>query len=106
MAESAFKLRYRPSGPLLRLLRLERWLCPACKRDNLLRRGYSVLSHPCHWCGAPLLQRRELSPAEKIALVMYEFQRACARSMAAWAREMEKTTRVIRLWAERMTAGE
>lgn len=45
---------YRSSGILLRTLRLERWLCPTCQRDNLVRRGSSVVQRPCHWCATLL----------------------------------------------------
>jgi ribosomal protein L37AE/L43A len=46
---------YRPSGVLLRTLRLDRWLCPECSRDNLVRRDSSVLWRPCRWCDAELV---------------------------------------------------
>lgn len=48
------QVQYRPSGPLLRMLRIERWLCPGCQRDNLLRRETMILNRPCRWCGANL----------------------------------------------------
>ncbi len=45
---------FRPPGVLLRALRLERWLCPTCQRDNLVRRGTSILQRPCRWCATEL----------------------------------------------------
>ncbi len=45
---------FRPPGILLRTLRLDRWLCATCHRDNLVRRGSSIAQRPCRWCDTEL----------------------------------------------------
>lgn len=81
---------YRPAGVLLRTLRLERWLCPSCQRDNLLRRDTSILLRPCRWCGVELLSWAALikSIPEQIAAAFASlgiaFRRA-AETMAGFA---------------------
>ncbi len=84
---------YQPSGILLRTLRLERWLCPACSRDNLVRRNTVIICRPCRWCGADLLSMTVYvrSIGEQIAAgfaAMVEAIRRAAESFSGFARAL------------------
>lgn len=78
---------YRPSGILLRTLRLERWLCPVCQRDNLLRRGSSILARPCRWCDAILLTpvQWSMSVADSLAHAFASLAETIRRAAAVFA---------------------
>ncbi len=70
---------YRPAGPLLRVLRLDRWVCSTCQGDNLVRRDTSILLRPCRWCGAELLSVlvAAQSAGEMVAEAFRQMGEAC-----------------------------
>ena len=55
------------SGPLLRPLHLDRWLCGHCGRDVLVRRG-ADLGKSCRWCGEDFYRFDELIAAVSVSL--------------------------------------
>ena len=82
---------YRPSGLILRMLRLDRWLCPSCSRDNLVRRDSSVLWRPCRWCGAELVT---------LPVVITSLGEAIAQAISAMGEMARRASQMLSQWGE------
>lgn len=91
-------MRLLNRGPLFRLLRLERHICPSCHRDNLYRVGRP--GSRCRWCGASLVDWAALTATvtRLAAVTLTTFKDAAdaaCRAAAAFGSAMLGSTWVV-----------
>lgn len=77
-------------GPLFRLLRLERALCPSCHRDNIWRVRCGP-RYKCSWCGSPMVDWSAITAAvqrlaDTFSGTFKEAASAVSHAMSAFAR--------------------